>query len=322
MTATYVGAASVLGAAVDPWVAGLLGLGCGAGLVLAASGVLSRRGDAATGHAEETDRIAALAVRLRAHLAAASPRRLAATAVSAAVLGVLTGWPVAAVLAGAAAWAVPVLVQPDRAARRRTERIEAVAVWAEMLRDTLAAAAGLQQAIRATAPIAPPALETEIRALAARIEGGERLPEALRSFADDVDDPLADLVVAALLLAAERQAGQLADVLGSLAHATREQVTVRLNAGAERARVRTSVRVVVVVTLVMGFGLLLFDRAYLAPYGTATGQLVLACVGALFALAFWWLGRLAADRVPVRILRRVPQILADAAPAREPGAGS
>ncbi|WTW93456.1 type II secretion system F family protein [Streptomycetaceae bacterium NBC_01309] len=318
----YLGAASELGSAVDPWVAGLLGLGCGAGLVLAASGVLPRPADAATEHADETDRIATLAARLRAHVSAASPRRLAATAVSAAAVGVLTGWPVAAVLAGVAAWAVPALLRPDRAATRRTERIEAVAVWAEMLRDTLAAAAGLQQAIRATAPIAPPALATEIRALATRIERGERLPEALRAFADDVDDPLADLVVAALLLAAERQAGQLADLLGSLAHATREQVTVRLNAGAERARVRTSVRVVVVVTLAMGFGLLMFDRAYLTPYGTTTGQLVLACVGALFAVAFWWLGRLAADRPPVRILRRAPQALADIGPVREPGARS
>ncbi|WTW98228.1 type II secretion system F family protein [Streptomycetaceae bacterium NBC_01309] len=318
MTA-YADAASVLGATVDPWLAGLLGLGCGAGLVLAASGLLPRPMDAAGEHPGGEDRVAVWAVRLRARVGAVSPQRWAGTAVSAAVVGVLTGWPVAAVLSGLAAFAVPALVRPDRAARARTERIEAVAVWAEMLRDTLAAAAGLQQAIRATAPIAPPALEVEIRALAARVERGERLPEALRAFADDVDDPLADLVVAALLLAAERQAGQLADLLGSLAHTTREQVTVRLKAGAERARVKTSVRVVVVVTLAMGFGLLLFDRAYLAPYGTAGGQLVLACVGALFALAFWWLSRLAADRPTPRILRRTPHTPADTGPVRAPG---
>ncbi|WP_436776778.1 type II secretion system F family protein [Yinghuangia sp. YIM S09857] len=161
----------------------------------------------------------------------------------------------------------------------------------------------MQQAIRATADVAPPALEMEIRALAVRVARGDRLPDALRAFADDVDDPIADLVVAALLLAAERQGGQLADLLGSLATATREQVTVRLKADADRAGVRTSVRVVVVVTLTMAFGLLLFDRDYLAPYGTAEGQLVLAVVGALFAAAFWWMTRLADDKPPVRILR-------------------
>lgn len=299
---------AVLDAMAGPWAAALLGLGCGAGLLHALSGLLPRHSDSAgADQAADEDRVGAWVERKRARLAAVSARRWALTAVSAAVVGVLTGWFVAALLAGLAGWALPGLLRPDRAARLRTERIEAVAVWAEMLRDTLAAAAGLHQAIRATAPIAPQALEAEVRALAARVEHGERLPEALRSFADDVDDPLADLVVAALLLAAERQAGQLSDLLGSLAHATREQVTVRLKAGADRARVRTSVRVVVVVTLAMAFGLLLLDRAYLAPYGTATGQFFLAVVGGLFALAFWWLARLAADRLPTRILRRAPQ---------------
>ncbi|UGQ13587.1 type II secretion system F family protein [Yinghuangia sp. ASG 101] len=282
--------------------AAVLGLGCGGGLAVAVSGFWPRReGD--SGAAGADDRVAAAVARLGAQVRGMSVRRLIGVGVCAVVVGVLTGWPVAAVLAGAAAWALPVLVRPDRAARARTERIEAVAVWAEMLRDTLAAAAGLQQAIRATADVAPPALEAEIRALAARVERGDRLPDALRAFADDVDDPIADLVVAALLLAAERQAGQLAGLLGSLATATRDQVTVRLKADADRAGTRTSVRVVVVVTLAMAFGLLLFDRDYLTPYGTAEGQLVLAVVGALFALAFWWMARLADDKPPVRILR-------------------
>lgn len=302
-----------------PWAAAVLGLGCGAGLVLGASGLLPRAPGGADQPADE-DRMAVWARRVRARAGTVSARRWALTGACAAVVGVLTGWPVAALLAGFAGWALPGLLRPDRAARVRTERIEAVAVWAEMLRDTLAAAAGLQQAIRATAPIAPQALEVEVRALAGRVERGERLPDALRAFADDVHDPLADLVVAALLLAAERQAGQLSDLLGSLAHATREQVTVRLKAGADRARVRTSVRVVVVVTLAMAFGLLLLDRAYLAPYGTATGQLVLAVVGGLFAVAFGWLARLAADRLPARILRRSPQPFSAAAPG--PGARS
>ncbi|UGQ10519.1 type II secretion system F family protein [Yinghuangia sp. ASG 101] len=282
--------------------AAFLGLGCGGGLAVAGSGLLPRRADD-PGAAASDDRVAAAASRLVVRVRGASVRRVVGVMVCAAVVGALTGWPVAAVLAGAAAWALPVLVRPDRAVRARTERIEAVAVWAELLRDTLAAAAGLQQAIRATAEVAPPALEAEIRALAVRVERGDRLPDALRAFAADIDDPVADLVVAALLLAAERQGGQLADLLGSLATATRERVTVRLKADADRAGVRTSVRVVVVVTLAMGFGLLLLDRKYLAPYGTAEGQLVLAVVGALFAVAFWWMTRLADDKPPVRILR-------------------
>ena len=39
-------------------------------------------------------------------------------------------------------------------------------------------------------------------------------------------------------------------------------------------------------------GLALLNRGYLAPYDTATGQLVLALVGAVFTAAFVWLSRM------------------------------
>jgi Flp pilus assembly protein TadB len=161
-----------------------------------------------------------------------------------------------------------------------------------MLRDTLAAAAGLEQTILATAGAAPVALRGEIRGLAGRLERGERLPAALRTFAEQVADPTADLVVSALVLAAEHQARQLADLLGELAREAREQVAMRLRIDAGRARTRTSVRVIVGTTLAFAAGLIVLNRPYLHPYDDAGGQLVLLLVGGLFAVAFWWLARI------------------------------
>jgi len=170
-------------------------------------------------------------------------------------------------------------------------RIEAIAGWAEMLRDTMAGSAGLEQAIVATATLAPLPIRAEVATLAVRLEG-ERLALALRAFADEVADPTCDLVVAALVLAAEHQAQRLGELLGSLAAAARDQATMRLRVEAGRARTRTSVRVIVGATGALVLGLALFNRGYLAPYDTATGQLVLILVGGVFAVAFMWLARM------------------------------
>ncbi|MET9036978.1 type II secretion system F family protein [Streptomyces mirabilis] len=235
----------------------------------------------------------------------ASGRQWLAAAVAALLTGTVTGWPVAGLLALVGVLTLPRLLGQDRQAAARTAKLEAVAAWAEMLRDTLSAAAGLEQAILATAPVAPPALREETARLSARIDDGQPLGEALRAFADEVDDATCDMVTAALVMAAERQARQLAALLGQLAASTREQVTMRLKTEAGRGRVRTSVRVITCTTLGMAAGLVVLNRAYLDPYGSAEGQLVLALVGGLFAVAFWWLMEIATMEEEPRVLKGV-----------------
>ncbi len=231
--------------------------------------------------------------------------RLGLAAGSAVVVGAATGWPVGALLAGAAGWGLPGLLGGAKGRAEALARIEAVAAWAEMLRDTMAGAAGLEQAIVATAPVAPLALRAEIAAIALRLDG-ERLAPALRAFADEVADPTMDLVVAALVLAAEHQAARLGELLGTLAQAARDQATMRLRVKAGRARSRTSVKVVVGVTAGLALGLVLLNCSYLAPYGSALGQVVLALVGAMFAGAFIWLARMTRPAAPERLLAGAP----------------
>ncbi len=233
--------------------------------------------------------------------------RLALSAGAAVVVGAATGWPVGAVLAGLAGWGAPSLLGGTRARQAAVGRIEAVASWAEMLRDTMAGAAGLEQAIIATAPLAPVPIRAEVVTLAVRLDG-ERLAPALRSFAEEVADPTCDLVVAALVLAAEHQASRLGELLGTLAQAARDQATMRLRVEAGRARTRTSVRVIVGATGALVLGLAVLNRGYLAPYDSAVGQLVLLLVGSTFTAAFVWLSRMTRPVPAERMLAKSPEV--------------
>lgn len=234
--------------------------------------------------------------------------RIAATAGAAALAGVATGWPVVAVLAAAGVWWLPGLLGPDRAHAASVARIEGVAGWAEQLRDTLAAASGLEQAITTTAVTAPEVVRPAVAALAERIHAGERLPVALARAGHDIADPTGDLVIAALTLAAQQQARQLGELLAALAAAAREEAAGRMRTAVARARVRTSVRVIIGATLGLAAVLAVLNSAYLAPYSTLEGQVVLAGVGALFAVAFGWLARIAR---PQPLPRLVPSLEAN-----------
>ena len=273
--------------------AGLLGAGAGLGLVLVFCAL--RRRPAVPADPRWRDALA------RARRQATMPR-VGGTLLAAAVAAAITRWPAGTVLAGLAAWFLPRALGPDRAGDQSVRRIEGIASWAEQLRDTLAAAAGLEQAILATAPIAPEPVREQVTALAARIHQGQRLPDGLRAFAAEAADPAADLVVAALLLAAEQQARDLGQLLSSLADSARQHAAMRMRIAAARARVRTASRIIIAVTVALTAGLLAWSRAFLAPYGSPAGQLMLLAVGACFAAAFWWLHKIAGFGENPRIL--------------------
>ena len=224
------------------------------------------------------------------------------TAVVAALgMFALTRWPVGALLAALAATVVPGALGRMRHEAATVHRTEAVAAWTEMLRDTLAAAAGLEEAITATSDAAPEPIRAEVARLSRRLERGS-LAEALERFAAEVSNPAADLVVAALLTAARREARELVPLLTALASSARAEAEMRMRVHVSRARIRTAVRVIVGTLGLFAGGLLLFNRPYLAPYATAVGQLVLLVVGAVFGAGWWLLQRMAQIDQPERFL--------------------
>jgi tight adherence protein B len=220
-----------------------------------------------------------------------STLRVAGVLAAAAVVGAVTRWPVAALLAAVAAWALPTVIGPDRAQRRTLERVEAIAAWAEDLSGTLRAAAGIEQTILQTAAVAPAEIRTELGRLAEALRAGIRLPDALRAFAADLADPTADMVVNVLLQAAQHQARDIATGLSGVGRAARRQASSRLRVATGRSRTRTSTRIVICVVLASVVLLAMFARDFLAPYGSALGQLILAVLGAMFAGALVWMVR-------------------------------
>lgn len=180
-----------------------------------------------------------------------------------------------------------------------------MAAWTEMLRDTMAAAAGLNDAILASVPVAPPEIATEVAALAARSEH-QPLGEALRRFALDLDDPVADATAAALILSNELQAKNLGAVLGEIASHARDRVAMHQRIEASRARTYASARFVVIVTVSFAVGVVLFARDYLEPFDEPVGQLVLGVVLALFAGSAWSLRLLGRSPAAPRIFVATP----------------
>jgi tight adherence protein B len=216
--------------------------------------------------------------------------RLVLALVVGVLVGAVTRWPMAALMFGMAGFMAPSLVGGSAARQTQLDRVEAMAAWAEMLRDTMAGAGGLEQSILATAAVAPLAIRPEVIRLAARLER-ERLAPSLREFADEIDHPSGDLVVAALLLAADKSPKRLGDLLGRLATSARADVNMRLRVDAGRSRTRTSVRMITGFTTGFAAFLLIFNRPYLRPYDSLVGQAILGVIGLCFGGAFWWLSR-------------------------------
>jgi tight adherence protein B len=231
------------------------------------------------------------------------PLRLALGASTASLVVVATGWPVAGLWMGALGFAAPSLIGVGARRREEVTRIEAIATWAEMLRDQAAAGSDLVHAVQVSAGHAPPAIAQPVARLAIRLR---RQPpdEALQAFADEVADPTGDLLARALTVALTGQARRVGDVLSSLADSARDQSSMRMRIERDRARVRTVARSTGGVVLGWTFIVYAVSGRFFASYSSAEGQLVLVLVGGLFALGLMGLARL--DRLPGTAARRAP----------------
>lgn len=275
-------------------VAGGLGAMVGVGVYLVVAG-LRGRAVFATGAGGE---------RTREWITSVAPARVAAVAGVALVVLALTGWIAGSVLGALAVVFVPRVLGGGADRRAAIARTEAIAAWTEMIRDSIAAASGLEEAIFATASVAPAPIRAEVVTLVTRLEH-QSLPAALGAFGAEVAHPSADMVVAALSIAARTQASDLTGLLSRLAESIRDDARMRIRVDVSRTRVRTAARVVAGVLGATIVALTMVSRSYLAPYDSPAGQVVLVVVGAIFALGGWLLVRMAELDLPERFTARV-----------------
>jgi len=214
----------------------------------------------------------------------------------------VTRWPVAAIGGGLLVTFWPALFGGAKSERDAIARLDGLASWTESLRDTIAGAVGLEQAIPATVYAASPSIQPQLRLLADRLRIRVPMPEALQSFADDLDDASADLVVSALILNARLRGPGLRQVLSSLADSARAELDMRQRVLAGRASTRRSVQIVVIFSLGFMLFLAVVNRDYVEPYSQPLGQIVLGVIMGIFALGFIWMRRLAAFETPARFL--------------------
>lgn len=196
-----------------------------------------------------------------------------------------------------------------RPENRTREVVEAVATWTDQLRDTISASGGLLQAIAATETLAPTAIRGEVRRLVSDLKYGE-LEAGLRRFADSVAHPSCDFVVAALITAHRHHARDLAELLSHLAECARDESRVHLRIWVGRARLRSAMRIVKVVIVAFVTGLVALDPAYLLPFTSPHGALVLAVILADFVGALWLMNRLGERQQNFRFVGRRIEVAA------------
>ncbi|WP_165964370.1 type II secretion system F family protein [Actinomadura sp. KC216] len=269
---------------------------CGAvGIVVLAAGV--RGTDPAGEEGRPPDRL-----RLLVRSATSSQRRnrLLAGIGSGLVVLLLTRWPVAALAVTAGAYALPPMLS-GRAPQRRIARLEALAQWSRRLAEMIGASRGLEQALADSFRVAPTPIRSQVQVLAGRLKNQGGTEQALRAFADELDDPIGDLIACALLLAARRRGPGTREALSLLADAVEQEVIVRRDVEAERAGLRTTLIVIVASVAVLSV-LFASSHTLAAPYGTPFGQGVLAVVAAIYTAGLVWMRRLAVLSTGTRFL--------------------
>jgi tight adherence protein B len=238
--------------------------------------------------------------------------RIAAGVVVGVLALVLTRWPVAGVAMAALVIFWPQMFGGQRLEQAQIAQLEALVMWTESLRDTITARASLEQAIPATAGSAPALIRPALIRLTGMLRARVPLDRALLALAAELRDESADKVIGPLIQNARQRGAGLAAVLTGLASSARAELDQRRRISAGRASMRRSVQIVVVITIAFAIFLVIFSRAYVTPYSSPVGQVVLAAVVGLFATAFAWMRKLAGGEPTVPFLATGESGLADA----------
>jgi len=218
------------------------------------------------------------------------------------VIGTATGWVILVVALPLAVVGLPLLLAVSDAAPR-IARMEAIAEWTRNLSGVLTAGQGMEQALQASLRSTPDAIRPEVAELVARLRARWSTEAALRAFADDLDDATGDLVVAALILGSRKRGDGIARVLTGLSESVADDVRVRRQLEADRAKPRSSART---TTLISVGALAVFSLSgqFLAPYGAPLGQALLALYLAAYVGCTVWLKRLAGEPGAARFVSR------------------
>jgi tight adherence protein B len=225
-------------------------------------------------------------------------------ALAAGVLVLLiSGWPVAALAAVGGVLFIPEVLGGTKASRQAIATSDALADWTRRLADLISsgAAGSTREALRRSLNSAPAAILPAVADLVTRMVP-QGVEPALRQFAREVNDPAADKIAMVLILRERNGGPGLAEVLAALAADLDERSRMLREVEAERAKPRANMRTIVMTTLILVVGMVLFARTFLSGYSTAVGQIALLLDFTLFGAALRWMRRLSDPPTSPRVL--------------------
>ena len=246
--------------------------------------------------------------------------RLLVAVIAGLVAAAITGWPLLVLLVPAVASALPTLLSAPP--NRELDLLQAIDRWLRTLGSLLPTGRSVADAIRVSTRQAPALIAPDLRVLAIRLDDRWTIEQALRALADELDSPDADAVLAALALAAQRGGTGAGTTLAALADNLADRLRALREISTERAKPRFVVRQVTLITTVVLGAALLFGGDFFAPFGTPTGQLLLAVLVLAYLGSLLFLRRMTLPRPRQRILWAVADGdgSAGSATARTPGA--
>jgi tight adherence protein B len=192
------------------------------------------------------------------------------------LLAMLTGWLILIVVLPLLALGLPYLLILPKP--RDIQLLEALDRWVRSLAVTLGTGKSITDAIRISRRTAPPLLADEINLLVTRLNNRWETRDALMRFADAIDSPDVDGVVAALILASSRGANGASVTLQALADSIQAQLKGRRVIEVERSKPYVVVRQVTVISLSTLVLVFLLSPNFFAPYRTPLGQTLLSAL--------------------------------------------
>lgn len=230
---------------------------------------------------------------------------LAGSLVAGLSVAVVSGWAVAVVVAPLLVLGLPYLLVLPKA--RDVELLEALDRWVRALAASMTTGRSVTDAIRISRRTAPPTLVVEVGRLVDRLNSRWDTTDALRRFADALDSPDADGVVAALILAARRGANGASQTLSALADSIQDQLKGRRAIETERAKPYVVVRQVTIISLITLGAMFALSPGFFAAYATPLGQVILSVLVVLYLGSLILLRRRAQQPPRERILVGTPR---------------
>lgn len=216
------------------------------------------------------------------------------------VAWLVTGWVLAIAVLPVAAVGLPMLLSSGSAASR-IERLEAMEEWTRSLSGVLTVGVGLEQALVATLRSTPAPIAPEVTRLVARLRARWVTEDALRAFADELDDSTGDLIAANLILGARRRGAGLSSVLEGLAESVAADVRARRQVEADRAKPRATARWVTLISAGV-LVILALSGTYVEPYRSPLGEVILTTLLTAYVATLVWMKRMAMGRSLPRFL--------------------